>query len=96
MSCWIADIKSSDCSLYVIIFAPSASAPSELILSCCYDSVEFPRLISLACLIGVTEVADRTFIQEERDPRKGKIRIGVEVRETIFEIMRQLQAQHKL
>ena len=60
------------------------------------DSVEFPRLISLACLIGVTEVAGRTFIQEERDPRKGKIRIGVEVRETIFEIMRQLQAQRKL
>ena len=60
------------------------------------DSVEFPRLISLACLIGVTEVADRTFIQEERDPLKGKIRIGVEVRETIFEIMRQLQAQRKL
>ena len=53
-------------------------------------------MISLACLIGVTEVADRTFIQEERDPRKGKIRIGVEVRETIFEIMRQIQAQHKL
>ena len=59
------------------------------------DNVEFPRLISLSCLIGVTEVAGRTFIQEERDPRKGKIRIGVEVRETIFEIMRQIQAQHK-